>query len=197
MKKPRWDDSAEDHSLLETTRNSTPAFQGILLDVRSDVAELPGGAESVREWIRHPGACAVVPVFEDGTILMIRQFRYPLKRVFLEVPAGKIDAGETIDVTARRELAEETGLRADHIVRCGEFNPCIGYSDEVIHVFCAWGLERLESTPDHDEFLVPVRVPFLEALDYSRSGGLRDAKTMCSLELAADWWRMNGPFPLV
>lgn len=194
MKKPAWDDSALDGRLVETTKSSVQAFAGVLLDVRKDTALLPDHGESTREWIKHPGACAVLPVFADGTVQMIRQFRYPLRRVFLEVPAGKIDPGESLDQTAERELLEETGVKAGNVVHCGSFYPCIGYSDEVIHVFAAWDLEQAADGLDEDEFVIPVRVAFAELLAYSRRGGLPDAKTMCSLEIAADWWRREGPF---
>lgn len=194
MKKARWDVDAEDASLIEETLSSEIIYQGILLDVRSDKARLPDGSESQREWIKHPGACAVIPVFEDGSIQMIRQFRYPLGRIFLEVPAGKIDAEEAIEKTARRELLEETGLESTHLEYCGHFFPCIGYSDEVIHVFVAWDLSVKESGLDEDEFVTPVRVPFAEALEYAREGLLGDSKTICSLTLAAGWWRKHTPF---
>lgn len=188
--------SIPDPSLQETTIRSIPVFKGKLLDVRSDVASLPDGSEATREWIKHPGACAVVPIFPDGTTLMIRQFRYPLKSVFLEVPAGKIDLGEPIDLTASRELKEETGLVAQNIHLCGHFHPCIGYSDEVIHVFCAWDLESHPEMLDEDEFIVPVKISFEEALKMSRDGTITDAKTISSLQIVDYWWRFNGPFPL-
>lgn len=197
MKKARWDVDKEDASLIEETLSSEVIYQGVLLDVRSDKARLPDGSVSEREWIKHPGACAVIPVFEDGSIQMIRQFRYPLGRVFLEVPAGKIDTGEAIDNTARRELLEETGLVSKNLEYCGHFFPCIGYSDEVIHVFVAWDLTVNESGLDHDEFVTLVKVPFGEALDYAREGQLGDSKTICSLTLAADWWLKNKPFDVL
>ena len=196
MKKPDWDDSTQDDRLVESTHSSVQTYRGVLLDVRKDTARLPDQALSDREWIKHPGACAVLPVFEDGTLMMIRQFRYPLRKVFLEVPAGKIDPGESIRATAERELSEETGVTATRLVHCGSFHPCIGYSDEVIHVFAAWDLKQDAHRMDDDEFLLPIRVPFAEALAYSRQGGIGDAKTMCSLELAADWWRREGPFDI-
>ena len=202
MKKARWDVDREDitlredKALLEETLSSEVLYQGILLDVRSDKARLPDGSVSAREWIKHPGACAVIPVYEDGTIQMIRQFRYPVGRLFMEVPAGKIDRGEAIEKTARRELLEETGLKSDHLAYCGKFYPCIGYSDEVIHVFVAWGLREMESGLDEDEFVAPVRVSFQEALKAVREGHLGDAKTICSLTLAAEWWSTHAPFPV-
>lgn len=196
MKKPAWDDSTQDDRLVESTHSSVRAYRGVLLDVRKDTARLPDQGLSDREWIKHPGACAVLPVFEDGSVLMIRQFRYPLRKVFLEVPAGKIDPGESILATAERELAEETGVTAARLVHCGSFHPCIGYSDEVIHVYVAWDLKLDEHRRDDDEFLLPIRIPFTEALAYSRRGGIGDAKTMCSLELAADWWKREGPFDI-
>ncbi len=202
MKKARWDVDREDITLKEDialkeeTLSSDVIYQGVLLDVRSDKARLPDGSISAREWIKHPGACAVIPVFEDGTIQMIRQFRYPLGRLFLEVPAGKIDPGEAVETTAKRELLEETGLESEHLVHCGKFYPCIGYSDEIIHVFVAWGLSVMESGLDEDEFVIPVRLPFRDAVLAAREGKLGDSKTICSLTLAAEWWKHNAPFQI-
>src|SRR5690554_6286797 len=104
--------SVQGDALEERTLDSEQVFRGVLLDVRRDRVRLPDGGESVREYIRHPGAVVVIAVHDDGAIVFERQFRYPLRRAFLELPAGKIEPGEDIECCARRELREETGFEA-------------------------------------------------------------------------------------
>jgi len=120
----------KDHKLLlEKKLSSKEVFKGKLLHVFYDEAELPDGSISSREWIKHPGACAVVPVFENGDVMMLRQFRYPVDQIFWEVPAGKIDSGEPQDETALRELHEEAGVATQEFAYVGHFYPAIVYSD--------------------------------------------------------------------
>ncbi|HBQ60445.1 MAG TPA: NUDIX domain-containing protein, partial [Balneolaceae bacterium] len=117
-----------DHKLLvERKLNSKEVFKGKLLHVFYDEAKLPDGSVSSREWIKHPGACAVVPVFGNGDLMMLRQFRYPMSQIFWEVPAGKIDSGEPEDETALRELQEEAGVATNDFAYVGHFYPGIGY----------------------------------------------------------------------
>jgi ADP-ribose pyrophosphatase len=191
MKSTTWADSDK---LVENTVQSREEFKGNLLHVFIDEASLPDNSTSVREWIRHPGACAVVPVFKDGTIMLVKQFRYPVKQIFYEVPAGKIDPGEPPEETALRETEEETGIRAGSIAYIGHFYPCIGYSDEIIHIYAAWDLDQLPGNTDHDEFLVNFRVPFQQALNMIEKGDITDSKTICSLIKTSLWWRRNRPF---
>jgi ADP-ribose pyrophosphatase len=195
-KKWKWDDGSRDDELNEKVLSQEEIYRGKLLHVVKESALLPNGAESTREWIVHPGACAVIAVHPDGSIEMVRQYRIPLRDTFLEVPAGKIDSGEHPDATARRELLEETGFTANSWAYCGAFHPGIGYSDEVIHVYCAWDLTFHEQSLDGDEFLQHARAPFQEAIQAVREGDLPDAKTMSSLTLAWQWWQKNGPFSL-
>lgn len=182
--------------LVETTTETRQPFTGRLLHVNQDTIRLPGGGTSVREWIRHPGACAVVPLFRDGTVMMVRQFRYAIGQVFLEVPAGKIDPGELPEVTAARETEEETGLRAGRLEYLGHFYPLIAYSSEIIHLYVAWDLEHSTRSLDSDEFLITVRVPFAEALRMIGSGEINDGKTICALLKCRMWWEQNAPFPI-
>lgn len=171
--------------LQETTLSSEPVYDGVLLHVRRDTVRLPDGETSVREWIEHPGAAAVVPVFEDGTVVLLRQFRYPPRREFLEVPAGKFDEdGESAVDLARRELREEAGIEAERWTHLGKTYPGIGYSDEVIHLFLAEGLSEVEAGSDDDEFVDPVRMPLAEAARMAKSGGILDAKSCVALLLA-------------
>lgn len=172
-------------TLTETTIASDVVYDGALLHVRRDSVHLPGGGESVREWIRHPGASAVVPLLDNGDTVLLRQFRYPARREFLEVPAGKFDhPGETPEEVARRELQEEAGLAAARWTRLGETHPCIGYSDEVIHLFLAEGVTDTEAGTDDDERVVPVRMPFEQAVAMARRGEVLDGKTALALLLA-------------
>lgn len=171
--------------LTETPLTSDAIFDGKLLHVRRDTVRLPDGGTSVREWIDHPGAAGVVPLFEDGSTVLIRQFRYPPRREFLEIPAGKFDRpNEEPEALASRELEEETGLRADHYTYLGKTYPGIGYSNEVIHLFLAEGITEGEAGSDDDEFVEPVRMPLAEAVRKARAGEILDAKSSVALLLA-------------
>jgi ADP-ribose pyrophosphatase len=188
--------STYDSRLTEKPLTSKHVFDGKLLQVYVDEVELPDGTTSTRDWIRHPGASAVVPVFEDGTIMLLRQFRYPPRQIFLEVPAGKLDPGETPESTARRELTEESGLSCSHIAKAGSFYPAIGYADEIIYVFAAWGLSSQPLNVDDDEFVIPKRIPYSQALKMIGTGEITDAKTITSLVQVKMWWEENEPFPV-
>lgn len=182
--------------LTEKRISSNPVYQGALLHAFRDEVRLPDGNTSVREWIKHPGASAVLPVYENGDIMLIRQFRYPSQKEFFEVPAGKIDAGEPPEITARRELKEETGLTCSHLVRIGQFFPAIGYADEIIHLYVAWGLNQHNEHSDADEFVEPFILPFSKAMEMLHSGDIDDGKTMACLYRAFFWWKNHGPFSL-
>jgi ADP-ribose pyrophosphatase len=168
--------------LTETRKRRDELVRGVLLHAYRDTVALPDGSESVREWIDHPGASAVVPLFEDGTTILLRQYRYPPQREFLEVPAGKLDRpGEPPDDVARRELAEEAGYEAERLTPLGPTYPCIGYSNEVIHLFLAEGLTPSDAETEHDEFVVPVRLPLAEAVAMAHRGEILDAKSALAL----------------
>lgn len=186
-----------EHKLLvEQTIASEEIFNGELLHVFRDQAQLPDGSTSTREWIKHPGACAVVPVFEDGDLMMLKQFRYPMAQIFWEVPAGKIDAGESQNQTATRELREEAGVVAQHLEYVGHFYPGIGYSDEVIHIYAAWDLASVPQEVDEDEFVTRERLPFHKAIEMVHTGEINDGKTVICLLRAWNWWKKNEPFQL-
>lgn len=187
----------DQEKLIETTVSSKEVFRGRLLHVFLDEARLPDGSVSTREWIKHPGASAVLPVFQNGDVMMVRQFRYPVKQIFYEVPAGKIDTGETADSTARRELREEAGLQCSDFAYLGHFYPCIGYSDEVIHLYIAWNIESFGQQVDDDEFLLKEKIPFDEAVHMVYSGEISDGKTAVTLLRGWNWWRENVPFELI
>ena len=172
----------QDSHLIESEIASEAVFEGALLKVRRDRVLLPNGQESIREYIRHPGAVVILAFLDNGALLFERQFRYPLKRVFLELPAGKIDPGEDILETARRELLEETGYIADDWRYLGVMHPCIGYSDERIEIFAARGLRWTgESALDHNEFLEVVELLPEAAKAAVWQGGITDAKTISAL----------------
>jgi ADP-ribose pyrophosphatase len=164
-------------------------FDGSLLKVHRDTVRLPDGSEGSREYIRHPGAVAIVPLFEDGNVLLERQFRYPNRREFIEIPAGKIDAGEPHLATAKRELLEETGYTASVWTRLGVMHTAIGYTDEAIELFLAKGLEHRGAQLDPGEFLEVLRVPFDEAIAMVRDGRITDAKTVVGLLWCSMGWQ--------
>ena len=172
--------------LTETSLSSEQLVDGVLLKAFRDEVRLPDGDTSMREWIDHPGASAIVPIFEDGRTLLIRQFRFPPRRTFLEVPAGKLDAPDEPPVeVAERELEEETGFRADRFESLGMAYPCIGYSNEQIHVFAAYGLTRTGQDLADGEFVEVVPMDLEEAVAKARTGDIKDMKSITALVYAA------------
>ena len=178
--------------LSERRLSSRLVFDGKLLKVRSDTVRLPDGRASEREWIEHPGAVAVLAVTDAGELVMERQFRYPLGRDMIEVPAGKIDPGEDPLATAKRELAEETGYSAAEWSHVATIHLAIGYSNEHIEIYLARGLTQQKAELDHEEFLEVFTLPLATALAWVREGRITDSKTVSSLFwaekiLAGDW----------
>lgn len=182
-----------DDPLAEARISSEAVFQGTLLHVRRDQVRLPNGATTVREYIVHPGAVLVVPLLDDGRLVFERQFRYPLGRAFIELPAGKIDAGEDPLQTGQRELLEETGYSAATWHYLTTLHPCIGYSDERIVVYLASGLTAGVHRRDHDESLELFELSLPEAMEAMRRGEITDGKTMIALFWAER--QLQGAWP--
>lgn len=177
----------EDAHLAETKVDSEEVFDGMLLKVRRDTVRLPDDTLATREFIVHPGAALVVPVLADGSLVVVRQFRYPVGEVLLEFPAGKIDPPETALVTARRELTEEAGYTAGTITPLGRIHSVVGYSDETIELFVAEGLTFVGAQPDVGEFLEIVTLDVDAMLDALDKGEITDAKTVAALLLYVRW----------
>ena len=172
--------------LIEHTVRSEDIFDGTLLHVRRDTVRLPNGKEGVREWIRHPGAAAVLPLLPDGNVILVRQYRHPIGKVTLEVPAGKLDAeGEDPLHCARRELSEETGYTAEQYDKLTTIATTVGFSNEYMHRYLARQLSSGRQHTDEDEFVNVVQMPLKEALHLVNTGEIIDAKTIISLMMAA------------
>lgn len=161
-------------------------FSGRLLKVQRDHVTLPNGNDTTREYIRHPGAVAIVPVLEDGRVVLVKQCRYPLGTLLWEIPAGKLDHGEAEDADecARRELSEETGYEAEHWQRLVSIATTPGFSDEIIHLYKAWGLKQYAQHTDEDEFIGVEAFTPEQLKMMITEGELYDAKTLCALYAA-------------
>lgn len=164
--------------LKETRISGEIAYDGAFLKVTRDRIRLPDHSETEREFIRHPGAVVILPLFDDGRVLLERQFRYPLDRVFIEYPAGKIDPGEDPLACAKRELLEETGYTASDWVFVCTIHNAIAYSDEHLDLFLARGLVAGEAKLDEGEFLECFTATVPELLDMVRRGEVSDVKTV-------------------
>ncbi len=174
----------EERDLTETTLSSKTVYQGRLLLVKEDEVLLPDGASSRREYIVHPGAAVILAMPDDRTVLLERQFRYPLRRHVIELPAGKIDPGEEPLQTARRELLEETGYEAGQWRHLTTLYPVVGYSDERIELYLARDLQFRGLRREEGEFLDVFTLPLAAALEWARDGRIVEAKTMLGLLLA-------------
>ena len=172
--------------LRETQLSSREIFDGRILHVFEDTVRLPNGAAASREYLRHIGAVCVIPVLEDGSVLVERQYRYPVAQVLTEIPAGKLDAkDEDHLLAAQRELREETGATAERWTNLGVFYPACAYSDEAIEMYLAQGLHFGERHLDADEFLNVARVPLTKLVEEVMAGRIPDAKTQIAI-LKAD-----------
>jgi ADP-ribose pyrophosphatase len=156
-------------------------YDGRLLKVREDTVLQPDGKTARREWIQHPGAVIMIPMLDDRTVLLERQYRYPLRRHFYELPAGKIEPGEDPLATAKRELIEECGYTAGSWRHVMTLHPCIGYSDERIELYLARELTHVGHQHDDGEFLEVVPLALSEALEWVKSGRITDVKTVVGL----------------
>lgn len=168
-------------ALTETKISGAVVYEGSFLKVIKDQVRLPDGTTSTREFIPHPGASVIIPVTADGKLIFVRQFRYPLKQVFIEFPAGKIDSGEDPLNTAKRELVEETGYAAANYRHLMTIHPTIGYANETMYIYLATGLTAGKQELDEGEFVEVFEMTLQEALELMRKGELTDVKTMVSL----------------
>ena len=167
--------------LKESTISTTVVYKGDFLDVRQDEVLLPNGETGTREWINHPGAVVIVPILPNGEIVLIKQFRYAAGSEFIELPAGKLDAGEDPEECALRELEEEIGYRANKIKFLANIHPAIGFTNEIMGVFLAENLEKTEHNRDNDEFLELVPTTLTEALNLVWENKITDVKSIIGL----------------
>lgn len=168
----------------------TPVHRGRIVDLSLDRVRFPDGSEGTLEFVRHPGAAAVLPVVgrvdeSDPEVVLIRQYRYAADGHILEVPAGlRSGPQESWEACAARELEEETGFRAGNLQRLGSVYTTPGFTNEVIHLFLASELERGDAARDDDEFIELVRASFSQAVTWARDGRIRDGKSVCTILLA-------------
>ena len=174
-----------DPALDEVFVSSKPAFDGRLLHVHVDTVRLPNGRTTTREMADHQGAVAVVPILPDGSVIFVKQFRYPMKTVMYEIPAGKIDPGESPEDCVVRELSEETGYEADKWEYLAAIATTPGFTDEVIHLYAATGLHLHKQHTDPDEFISVEAIPQDKLLPMIEDGTLFDGKTIAALGVLA------------
>jgi ADP-ribose pyrophosphatase len=179
-----WNGSESGLKLTEKRLQSEYAFKGRILNLRVDTVELPNGQTSTREVVEYTGAVAVVALDGQGNVILVRQFRYPVGRELVEIPAGKIDPDEDPLECAKRELAEETGYRAREWTNLLRFFSTPGFTSEYMHLFLAQGLETGDQAPDEDEFVEVTKVPLSEAVGMVERGEICDAKSIVGLLLA-------------
>ena len=181
----------KDDHLKEQTTDSRLAYDGLFLKVFSDEVQLPNQKLVNREYIKHPGAVAIVPLFEDNSVLMERQFRYPLHKAILEIPAGKLEFGEDPLLCAKRELKEETGFEANEWIFLGKIHPVISYSTEFIDIYLAKGLVQGPAKLDEEEFLDVFRATIPEISEWIKKGLITDVKTIISHYWLKDYLSKN------
>jgi ADP-ribose pyrophosphatase len=191
----------KDDHLVERRIGGQELIKGNFLHVFRDKVRLPDGSQGEREYVVHPGAVVVIPMLDDGRLVLERQFRYPVGQVMIEFPAGKLDPGEDVLACARRELLEETGYVAAEWARAGVLHPVISYSTEFIEIWFARGLTQGRARLDQGEFLEVFTATPAEILAWCRDGRITDSKTLAGAmwlqnTLAGHWtldWKIMAP----
>jgi len=169
---------------FEKTIKSERMYTGNIINVEKITVLLPNGKEATRDVVRHPGAAVVVPIKDNGNILLVKQYRKPCDMVSLEIPAGKLDKGEEPAACAERELAEETGYQAKNLHKIMTIHSTPGFSDEVLHMYAATGLTKYEANPDEDEFITCGEYSVADCINMVNNGEITDAKTIIGVFLA-------------
>ncbi|HAZ07699.1 MAG TPA: ADP-ribose pyrophosphatase [Elusimicrobia bacterium] len=170
-----------DSGLVERLVQKRTVYRGKSIDLRVDVVRLPDGKTATREFLDHPGAVGIVAFRDRDTVVMVRQYRHPVGEVTLELPAGKLDRGESIMTCLRRELREETGYTARKITPLLNYWPTPAFANEILHLYVAEGLRPGRMRTDEDEFLECVTIPFKKVLEMVRRGRIRDSKTIIGI----------------
>jgi len=168
-------------NLKEKTIKQNYIYKGKIINVRCDDAELPDGKPCIREVVEHSGGVGILAVTPDKYVYLIKQFRYPYMEEIYEIPAGKKDAEEKPLTCAIRELKEETGLTAEKFTSLGEFYPTVGYSNEILYIYLAEGLEQGNSKTDEDEFVEVKRIHIDKVLSMIKNNEIKDAKTIIAI----------------
>ena len=174
-------------NLFEKRVSSQQIFKGKILTLFYDKVELPNGIVASREKVSHPGAVAVVPVNNKGEVVLVKQFRYPIEKILIEIPAGKLDSGEPALKCAERELHEEAGVVNGTLALLATIYTSPGFSDEKMDIFIATDFEEKENNPDHDEFLHIFKANIIECLEMIENGDISDAKSIIGIMLARDY----------
>ena len=172
--------SLQNDDMTEVCLSSKTVYEGKIFSIKSDKVSLPSGKESTRDYMVHPGGAAILPVLENGDIILVKQYRHALGRCVLEIPAGKMDKGERHFDTARRELMEETGKDSARMEYLGPIAPSVGCSDEIIHLYVAKELFDSPLMEDEDENLGLITLSPAEIKQKIKDGEIVDAKTVCA-----------------
>ncbi len=184
-----------DHHLIEKKVGSAEILKGNFLHAYRDTVLLPNGAQTTREYVVHPGAVMIIPLLDNGDLVLERQYRYPMQAVMVEFPAGKLEPGEDRLVCAKRELLEETGYSATHWARAGICHPVISYSTELIEIWFAKGLSLGKTSLDEGEFVEVIQTPCSNFFEWCRDGTITDAKTLAGALWLQNWlsgaWHLN------
>jgi ADP-ribose pyrophosphatase len=173
-----------------TVKSTAEVYNGRIFNFVTENLTLPNGRDTEMAFIRHPGSIAVVPLLDDNTVVMELQYRHPTGEYLLEIPAGTLEPGESPLNCAKRELVEETGFRAQELIKLGKIHMIPAYSDEQIHLFVAKGLTPAKQNLDPDEIIEVVTYPLEKALKMIEAGKITDALTILSIQMA--WFYING-----
>src|SRR4030042_1154736 len=173
--------------LYEKKISSEEIFKGEIVGLYVDRVKLPNNKIVTREKVTHPGAVGIIPVSKEGKIILVKQFRYPLGRVLLEIPAGKLGKNENSRDCAKRELKEEIGAAGGKLIHLTTFYTSPGFCNEILYLYLAIDFERKENNLDEDEFLTVVELKMKDALDYIENGKIKDAKTIIGVLLSRDY----------